>query len=228
VRVSFNVKLTPHALPRHGAAPVGFEVDARIAATTGGTPPQLRQITIAINRHGHFSSKGLPVCRLNAIQPSTTDGALASCHDSLVGEGHFSANVKLPEQSPFPSAGKILAFNGRSHGKPAILAHIYGTDPAPTSNVLTFLIKGSRGTYGTLLEASLPQATGDWGYVTGLRMTLRRRFDYRGKSRSYLTAGCPAPAGFPGAVFPLARTSFAFAGDTTVVSVLSRNCRAKG
>ncbi len=231
VRVSFNGKLTPRALPRHGAAPVGIAIEAKIAATGDGSPPQLRTIAIAINRHGRFTTQGLPVCRLQDIQPSTTVNALAACRASLVGEGHFSANVKLPQQSPFPSAGKVLAFNGRLHGKPAILAHIYGTEPAPTSTVLPFLIDGTDGTYGTygtVLEASLPQATGDWGYVTGLKMTLRRLFEYRGKGRSYLSAECPAPPGFPSAVFPLARTSFDFAGGPTLVSTLNRSCKAKG
>lgn len=228
VRVNFDGKLTPRALPRHGAAPVGIAVDVKIAATGSGVAPQLRQIAIAINRNGRFTTQGLPVCSLRDIQPSTTANALAACRGSLVGEGHFSANVKLPEQSPFPSAGKVLAFNGRLHGRPAILAHIYGTQPAPTSTVLPFLINDSHGTYGTILEASLPQATGDWGYVRGLKMTLRRRFDYRGKGRSYLSASCPAPAGFSHAAFPLARTSFAFAGGPTLVSILNRSCRAKG
>jgi hypothetical protein len=228
VRVSFDGKLTPHALPRHGKGPVGIVVDAKIAATGGDDPPQLRRISIAINRNGQFSPQGLPVCRLDQIQPSTTEGALAACGSSLVGEGQFSANVKLPQQSPFPSAGKVLAFNGRIHGKPAILAHIYGTQPAPTSTVLPFLLRNGHGTYGTTLEASLPQATGSWGYVTGLRMNLRRSFTYRGKSHSYLSAGCPAPAGVRAAAFPLARTSFAFAGSLTLVSVLNQSCRAQG
>ncbi|HEU4735845.1 MAG TPA: hypothetical protein VFS48_02305 [Solirubrobacterales bacterium] len=228
VRVSFDGELTPHVLPRHGTAPVGIVVDAKISATGGEDPPQLRRITIAINRNGHFTSKGLPACRVDQIQPSTTANALAACRRSLVGEGNFSANVKLPEQSPFPSAGKVLAFNGKVNGKPAILAHIYGTEPAPTSTVLPFLLRGSRGTYGTTLEASLPQATGSWGYVTGLRMNLRRNFSYQGRSRSFLSAGCPAPAGFPSASFPLAKTSFAFAGSLNLDAVLTRTCRARG
>jgi DNA-binding beta-propeller fold protein YncE len=228
VRVSFDGKLTPHVLPRHGTAPVGIVVDSRISATGGQDPPQLRRITIAINRNGRFTSAGLPACRIDQIQPSTTDGALAACRNSLVGEGNFSANVKLPQQSPFPSAGKVLAFNGKINGRPAILAHIYGTQPAPTSTVLPFLLRKSHGTYGTTLEASLPQATGNWGYVTGLRMDLRRHFTYRGHSRSFLSAGCPAPAGFPSASFPLAKTSFNFAGNLTLDAVLNRTCRARG
>jgi DNA-binding beta-propeller fold protein YncE len=228
VRVRFDGKLTPRALPRNGVAPVGIAVDAEIVATGDAAPPQLRKIAIAINRNGRFDTTGLPVCRLDEIQPSTTANALTTCRDALVGEGHFSANVKLPEQSPFPSAGKVLAFNGRLHGKPAILAHIYGTQPAPTSTVLPFLINDSHGTYGTILEASLPQATGDWGYVTGLKMNLRRHFSYRGKGRSYLSAGCPAPAGFSKAAFPLARTNFDFVGGLTLVSILNRSCQTRG
>ena len=118
-------------------------------STPRSPPPAPRRrrscarIAIAINRNGRFDTTGLPVCRLEDIQPSTTANALAACRGALVGEGHFSANVKLPEQSPFPSAGKVLAFNGRLHGKPAILAHIYGTQPAPTSTVLPFLINDS-------------------------------------------------------------------------------------
>lgn len=228
VRVSFDGKLTPHVLPRHGTAPVGIVVDAKISATGGKDPPQLRRIMIAINRNGHFTSKGLPACRVGQIQPATTANALAACRRSLVGEGHFSANVKLPEQSPFPSAGKVLAFNGKVNGRAAILAHIYGTQPAPTSTVLPFLLREGQGTYGTTLEASLPQATGSWGYVTGLRMSLHRRFSSNGKARSYLSAGCPAPAGFPSASFPLAKTSFAFADGLNLDAVLNRTCRARG
>ncbi len=228
VRVKFDGQLAPRTLPRHGTAPVGIVVDASISATTSDDPPQLRKIAIAINRNGHFTSQGLPACRVDQIQPSTTEGALAACRSSLVGEGTFSANVKLPEQSPFPSAGKVLAFNGKVDGRPAILAHIYGTSPAPTSIVLPFILRKSHGTYGTTLETSLPQATGNWGYVTGLRLKLRRSFSYRGHSRSFLSAGCPAPPGFPSAVFPLARTSFGFAGDFTINEVLTRTCKARG
>jgi hypothetical protein len=224
IRVSFEGKLTPHALPRSGSAPVKVAVGARIAATNGATPPQLRTISIAINRNGRFTPAGLPVCNLKQIQPSTTADALAACRASLVGEGSFSAKVLLPQQAPFPSAGKVFAFNGTFRGKPAILAHVYGTKPVPTSYTIPFEVSPHQGTYGTVLSASLPQVTSEWGYVTGLRMTLGRTFSYHGQRRSYLSAGCPAPAGFPGAVFPFARASFAFAGKVSLTSTLTRSC----
>ncbi len=145
VRVSVDGKLRPKKLPRHGSAPVSVSVSGRIGSKASAPPPQLEKLTIAINRHGHISSRGLPYCRIGHIDPSTTREALMACRDALVGEGRFSADVRLPEQSPFPSNGKVLAFNGKLGGRPAIFAHIYGTDPVPTSYVLPFFIRAPGG-----------------------------------------------------------------------------------
>ncbi len=190
--------------------------------------PQLRRIRIEINRRGHLVRRGLAVCPFGSIEPATTREALQHCGAAQVGVGSFSADVKLPAQSPFPTEGRLTAFNGRFEGKPAILAHIFGTDPAPTSYVLPFRIRRSQGTFGTVLEASLSQSTGDWGYVTGISMTLRRRFSFRGRSRSFLIAGCPAPARFSEVRFPLVRTGFAFAGGLSLTTTVSRGCEVRG
>ncbi len=227
VRVSFGGTLTPKRLPRQGLAPVNVSVDAKIASTSGGVPPQLRQISIAINRNGHFTTQGLPTCTLREIQPSTTANALKACRGSLVGEGHFSAKVLLGRQAPFPADGKIYAFNGRLHGKPAIFAHVYGTDPVPASFTLPFSVESTKGTFGTTLTTSLPAVTGNAGYITGLSLNLGRIFSHHGKRRSYLSAACPAPAGFPGAVFPFAKASFGF-GKKTLATTLTRHCKVRG
>ena len=202
VRVSVKGTMSPTELPRSGTAPIGVSVSGKISTTKQGELPRLAKIAIAINRHGKLDRGGLPLCRMGHINPSTTPEALAACKSSLVGEGSFSANVKIPEQSPFPSLGKVLAFNGRLRGKPAIFAHIYGSKPVPTSYVLPFSITETKGTYGTLLEASLPQVTGEWGYVTGIALNLDRRFTSAGKQHTYLAAGCPAPKGFTEPPFP--------------------------
>ena len=191
-----------------------------IAATKQGTLPQLKAIAIAINRAGTLNVKGIPHCRINKINPSTTQQALAQCRSSLIGEGRFSANVVLPEQSPFPSQGRLLAFNGQIGRKPAVFAHVYGTQPLATSYVFAFKVRKTRGTFGTTLEASFPKATGDWGYITGISLNLFR-------SR-FMEAGCPAPQGFSKVAFPLVKTSFDFAGGLDIESTLNRSCQAKG
>ncbi|MDX6588819.1 MAG: hypothetical protein QOI84_93 [Solirubrobacterales bacterium] len=227
LRVRFEGRMTPRSLPRTGTAPIAVSVGGTIKSTDGAVPPQLRRVVIGINRHGRIDATGLPVCRIAQIQPATTRDALRACGRSLVGEGSFSSKTILPEQAPFPSDGTVYAFNGIFRGGPAILVHIYGTKPAPISFTLPFRIRRGSGTFATTLYASLPHFTGKWGYVTGLRMTLRRRYSYRGRSRSYISAGCPAPAGFPGAVFPLARVRYRFADGRQLSSTLIRACSVR-
>lgn len=227
LRITVEGKLTPRALPREGTAPVKVAVGAKISSANRQNPRQLSRIEIAINRNGHFEPKGLSACQLREIQPSTTADALAACRSSLVGEGHFSANVVFSQQAPFPSQGKVYAFNSVLHGRPAILAHVYGTEPVPTSFTLPFELKPSKGTFGTVLTASLPQVTGNSSYITGLSLNLGRSFSSHGVKRSYLSAGCPAPKGFQGAVFPLAKTTFSFAGGQALSSTLTRSCRVR-
>ena len=228
IKVSFEGKLAPKRLPRHGSAPVRVAVGAKIAGAEGKEPPQLRTISIAINRYGHFDPAGLPICTERDIQPATTQNALKACRSSLVGVGSFEAKVLLSQQSPFPAQGKMYAFNASIHGKPAILAHVYGTNPVPTSFTFPFELRSSKGTYGTVLTARLPQATGDSGYITGLSMNLGRNFSYRGHRRSYLSASCPAPKGFSKAVFPLAHAGFDFKGGRSLGSTLVRSCGVRG
>ena len=228
LRVSVDGELSPRLLPRLGAAPVAIAVGGHIATTDGSAPPQLRRLTIAINRHGRLDSRGLPVCHLAEIQPASTADALRACHRSRIGQGSFSADVAIPTQAPFPSTGRVIAFNGRRHGRPVILAHVYGVKPIPTSFTLPFQIDPSKGTFATTLVASLPQTTGEWGFVTGIEMNLKRRFTYRGRSHDYLSSACPAPKGFPGAVFPLVKVSFQFAGAPSLSSTLNRRCRVRG
>jgi DNA-binding beta-propeller fold protein YncE len=220
VRARFQGNLSPTRLPRQGRAPVRASVGVRISSGDGRRPPQLRKIEIAINRNGHFSPTSMPACHIDEIQPATTTEALAACRRSLVGEGTFSARVLLPQQAPFPSTGKVFAFNARWHGRPAILAHVYGTEPLPISYTLPFALVPQHGTFGTLLRASLPSVTANSAYITSLTLTLGRG--------GYLTAGCPAPAGLNGAIFPFARADLTFAGGRRIGQTLTRTCRAHG
>jgi hypothetical protein len=220
VRLTVDGGLSPTKLPRAGKVPVAVSVAGNIKAAKEGSLPQLKALSIAINGAAALNVKGIPHCRINHINPSTTQQALALCRSSLIGEGHFSADVVLPEQSPFPSEGRLLAFNGQIGRKPAIFAHVYGTQPLATSYVFAFKVKKQKGTFGTVMEASFPKATGDWGYITGISLNLF-------KSR-FMEAGCPAPAGLSKVPFPLVRTSFDFAGGLDIQSVLTRTCQTRG
>jgi hypothetical protein len=227
LRVTFGGKLSPDRLPRTGLAPVAVSLSGDITTTDHSTPPQLQTITMAINRHGRLNPTGLPRCHYHQIQPASTGEARAACAGALVGTGSFRANVALPDQSPFPSNGRVLAFNGVLHGRPVIYAHIYGTEPVPISQLIPFRIRRIEGTYRVVLVAQLPQVAAAWGYVSGLSLTLKRTYRYKGQPRSYLSAGCPAPQGINVANYPFARASFGFDDGRTLRSSLTRSCKVR-
>jgi hypothetical protein len=228
LRVSFDGRLAPESLPRSAQAPITVAVSAKVRSTTDQPPPPMHQMSIAINKYGHLNRAGLPVCRLDQIQPATTVDALAACRRSLVGEGRFLANVRLNGTAPFPSDGKVYAFNGEIDGRPAILAHVYGTKPAPASYTLAFVVTKSKGTFGTTLKATLPPVKAGTGYITAIYLTLGKSFVSHGKRHSYFSASCPAPKGLSKAPFSFARASVAFQGGRTLSETLIRTCKAKG
>jgi hypothetical protein len=229
LQVKVSGKLSPRSLPRTGTAPISVFFAGHISTTDQSPPPQLKQLRIEINRHGRLDYRGLPVCHADEIQPASSGRALAACRRSLVGQGTFWANIVLSGQEPYPTRGRLLVFNGQSKGHPVLLGQIYASHPFATSFVIPFTVhKIKGGTYGTALTASLPEALGSWGYVTAIEMKLARRYTYKGQSHSFISAGCPAPKGFPGAIFPLVRTSFRFADGQKLASSLTRSCGVRG
>jgi DNA-binding beta-propeller fold protein YncE len=228
IRVSVEGALSPRHLPRTGLAPISVSVGWSISTTDESKPPSLKELQVEINRHGQIDTTGLPLCPLAKIQPASSDRALANCRSSLVGQGSFSALVGLGEQEGYAAHGRLLVFNGQSHGKPVLFGQIYSSHPFSSSFVIPFAVSPVHsGAYGTMLSAKLPAALRNWGNLTAIKMTLSRRYGYRGTRRSYLSGNCPAPKGFPGAVFPLARTTFAFAGEGSVSSTLTDSCKVR-
>lgn len=226
--VDFDGGISPHALPREGMAPVAVTIDSSFQATDGSDPPpQLQGISIGINRAGKIFDRGLPTCRVRKIQPATIAAARKICGGAIVGRGHVEVRVHLDNQSPFTFRGPLLAFNGkRSGGERRLLAQVYGLRP-PSAFVLTFKISRDKGTFGTLIQTTLPKEARDWAYVTQFEMKLRRTYTYRGKRRSYVSAGCKAPPGFTVALFQFARAKFSFAGGREVTNELTRTCRVR-
>jgi hypothetical protein len=223
--VGFDGGLSPKTLPRNKPVPVAVKVEGNIKTTQGAPLPQLRTITVAINRAGRLDDGGLPTCNVDAIQPATEAEAQALCHRSIVGTGHVSLQAHISGQHSFPVKGKLLAFNGPKHrGRKLILAQVYSDDP-PGAFVLTFTLKKQPGLFGTVMSTTLPKEAMGWAYLTHFDMTLDRSYRHNGVIHSYVSAACSAPPGFPGAVFPFAKASFGFAGGQKLRTTVVRSCR---
>lgn len=294
LRVSVSTRISPYRLPRSGTAPISAHIAGHVFSTTGGVPPQLTDLDILVNRHGHFATSGVPTCTLSELQPGTNEQALQRCGSSLVGSGHFWASVVFSENRPYNTTGRLMIFAGTTricsapsaegadagtgvppqtsssisssspftgrvwpsssrtqggrggerapardpnpsdrgqrdaqcHTRPVIFAHIYTTQPFPTSFVVTFAVRQiSKGPWGTELQGSLPSALGDWGFVDRIKLNLGRTFKLAGGAeQGYLEAGCPAPSGTDTVVFPLARANLAFADGEALSTTISRPC----
>ncbi len=229
LQVSFGGSVAPKVLPRTGTAAVAVGVRGRIRALAGGPPPSLRRIAIEVNRVGVLDQQGLPTCPARALEASTTAAALTACGRAVVGEGRAGGLLVLPEQAPTPFDGRVVAFNGRlPDGRPAILAHLFVGRPAPLTFVLAFAVGRAHGAFATRLVATVPARTRRTAHITSFSLRLHRTYEVDGERRSFLSAGCPAPAGFSSATFPLVRTSYGFVGHRTVSDTLVRTCRTGG
>jgi hypothetical protein len=224
LRITLTSQIQPYKLPRDKAAPIAVFVAGHLQAPHGGIPSQLQRMSVKVNRHGLLQSKGLAVCRLAQIQPASTERALTNCGEAVIGSGQFWAHIVLPDQGAYPTHGRLLIFNGRERGKPVLLTHIFTSNPFFSSFVLTFTIKKTKGTYGTELSASLPEALGSWGYVDRIKLTLKRKYTFKGKELSYFNSACPAPKGVKRVVFPLAEASFEFAEGLSLATKVEKPC----
>jgi hypothetical protein len=228
LRISFDGGLSPHDLPRNRQAPVALHVEGAISTTDGSHAPPLNRLVISLNGHGRLSTVGLPSCTSAELQSTTTADALARCRPALVGRGHFLADVSFSNLPPIPAGGRTLAFNGRLGGKRALLLHLYITNPVQTTFILPLTIsQKANGQFGAVLSAAIPTLAGGLGSVSALDLTIGRNYTYRGRQYSYLSASCPAPAGFPGANFNLARGDFHFADGRTIKTVLGGDCKVR-
>lgn len=223
--ISFSGAVFPSSLPRNRLAPITVSLAGTVRAPQAGAEQAaVRQIEIAVNRHGVLDTRGLPTCPRRRIAFATTAEALSACRDALVGEGSFVAHIHLGEQVSFPSQGHILAFNARRAGRPVILAHVYGTQPVPITHILVFSVQHQSGTYGTVLSSSLSKEDASRAQIRYISLVLHRTYTYRGRTHSYLSASCPAPHGFEAAPFPLAHTVMGFTDGESLKATIIRSC----
>jgi hypothetical protein len=225
--ITFDGGILPEALPRDARAPITVWISGQVRTLSGETPPSLRQVTIGLNRDGRLDTRGLPTCAKAEIDLASSTEALAACGDALVGTGKYRARTKFPEQSQSPSHGRILAFNTTIGGKPAILGHVYGKQPAPSTGIVVFHITHPRGTFGTVLTGTMPETLTRWGYLKRNSLKQHRNYTYKGSPHSYLSAPCHAPSDLNQASFQFAYASMAFDDGRTLSSKLTRTCRVK-
>lgn len=227
VIVSLDGSISPRYIPRHRPAPISLRLSGEVRGDDDAAPPQLQRIEIAFGDRGGLQTTGLPNCPRSLLRDSTRRQALARCPGAVVGRGEITTEIPFDPAKPLLARAGVIAFNGRSHGAPAIWIHAYSASP-PVSFVLPFYLRTVRsGSYGVLMRSPVRRALGRWPRLRSFDVTLGRRYRAAGRLRSLLNAHCPLPPRFSIGVFPLARATYRFASGPTLTTTIQRGCRVR-
>ena len=231
VRIGFRGGIAPRALPRRVLAPVSLRVEGTVSPIGSQTPSGLARVVVEVNRHAVFSTAGLPRCSPRELGGTDSREALALCGDALVGSGYITSHIDYPDQAPFPARGRVLVFNSRKNGRQSLVVHVFGHRPASISTLLSGALVANRpprGAFGPRVVIEMPKVRDGWGYVNGFGLTFHRRYGYRGRERSLISASCPAPKGLRVVPFRSARGSFELSDGQVLSRALGGSCRASG
>lgn len=189
-----NGGVSPNTLPRHKQVPVKANLNASIRTVDGSHVPAAREVMIDIDKSIHLNARGLPACRGSQLESRNTKAARGACGNAIVGRGSAKAEIAFPEQRPIQVSSPLTMFNGGVQGgRTTIFIHAFITVPVPAAIVATVKITPLRGgPFGIHTVSRIPRIVGGAGSATKFRLTVDRKFAYRGKRRSFLTASCPS------------------------------------
>jgi hypothetical protein len=212
-----NGGFTPRKLPRHRYAPIAFNGHAEFRGHHGNPPPALEQVVLNFDRDGRLLNQGLPHCTPEQIEETTPEEARRRCAEALVGDGHLNAVIGIGGLE-IPVHGPITLFNGPDEeGHPTILIHTRLSEPTLQTYVVVVPIQRRQGDYRYKATIDLPVIANGAGAITHGDITIGRRYSFRGKRRSYISARCSTS-------ILRTRGRFTFADGTIMEGSVERFC----
>jgi hypothetical protein len=185
--------VSPKALPKSKLAPVTVRVRGEISTSDGTNhPAAFREAVIDFDKNGTIDTTGLPTCKGSELEARNTKDALRVCGDAEVGKGSGQIQISFPEQRPIPVTAPITVFNGGTKGgKTTLYIHTFITVPVPSAVVTTVTIKKvKKGRYGLSTVSKIPVIAGGSGSVLAFDINFGKKYSYKGKKVSYISAKC--------------------------------------
>jgi hypothetical protein len=227
VEFTFNGGFTPKALSKTQQTPIALNASGVIKSTNPAEPqpPALKEVIVETDKNGAVNVKGYPTCSSGQLQARDTAAVKKACPTAIIGTGTTTVSVKFPEQPAIPAHSPLLIFNGGTKGGVTTLyVHAYLTTPITTAIVSTVKItKIHNGRYGLKSVASIPLIANGAGAVTEFNFTINKKFTYKGKKVSVLTAKCS-----DGKLQAHATAIFRDVPATKVSAEILRTCTPKG
>jgi hypothetical protein len=182
----------PKALPKHENAPIITHGGGKLSTVSGELPPILDTFLLEFDKHGALDTTGIPFCTKGKLVATDVPAARRACKDAIVGEGFGKAVVKFPEQGPIKVGSPITLFNGpKKGGNYTIIAHAHLDYPGPATFIVPIVIeKIHKGVYGYRVKVRIPKIAGGYGHPLEGSATVGRKWTFKGKKHSYISARC--------------------------------------
>ena len=179
----------PSALPRGHDEPIDFHGHANLINTNGGAPTALEELRLNFDKDLRIESRGLPVCSVGKIAHATVGQARRRCAAAIIGTGHIGAFFDLFGAS-VEARVKGTLFNGpRKNGGPTVIGHTFTTLPTIRTYTVVIPLEPMKGQYSYQATLDVPTLAAG-GVLTHLDGRIGRRYDYKGRQRSYINARC--------------------------------------
>jgi hypothetical protein len=185
--------VTPKSLFKKTFTPGALEVTTKLTTTAAnGVPNPTTHVVIDFDKNASIFTKGIPTCDASQLQSVSTEVALQQCGKAKIGGGSGSALLPVGSKV-FPVQQTVTAFNGvPKGGKPVVLLHSYGTTPIQTTLVLIGTVSNfNKEGFGPRLDVEVPLIAGGAGALTDFNVKIDKKYKYKGKSVSFLSAKCP-------------------------------------
>ncbi len=180
----------PRKLPRASFAPLEFEGRASIVSKDGTRPVPLRQVVVDFDHDGRVDSVGLPTCPPERIANATVEEARRLCKGAIVGRGKVAATIAL-STGLIEASSPLTIFNGPPlAGQPSAVLHAHFTEPGTQTFAIPVPIERRRGEFRYRVTIDLPPIAAGLGSLSLIEVKIGKRFKFKGKSRSYVSARC--------------------------------------
>ena len=218
-----DVKVGPKKLSKSTYSPATLEVTTKVTTSNPtGVPSPAVRVVVDFDKNTKLYTKGIPTCDPAKLQNTSTEVALQACGKAKIGGGKASALLPVGTKI-FPTEPIVTAFNGvPKGGKPVVLLHTFTTSPVQTTFVLTGVVSNyNKQGYGPRLDVEVPLLAGGAGALTDFNVKIDKKYSYKGKQRSFISAKCPNSKKLK------ARGAFTFKDGETITAYSTQSCKQK-
>jgi hypothetical protein len=221
---SIESLIAPKQLSKTAFTPGSLTVTTKTATTTAanGVPSPAVHAVIDFDKNAKLFTKGIPTCDPAKLQNTSTANAEFACGKAKIGSGTASALLPVGEKV-YPVAQTVTAFNGVPQGgKPVVILHTYGTTPVQTTLVLVGTVSNfNKEGYGPRLDLEIPLIAGGAGALTEFKVTIAKKYKFKGKQQSFISAKCPNSKKLK------ARAAFTYKDGESLTALATQSCKQK-